>query len=416
MNELLKDYNNNQLKIFLLDEQYSALLVNENNELLIKLMDKVDRDTYLKLDKSFRIVNGEIGGRDITFFDLISNSRTFDSMTGLFSMTFRVDMFIDGMRYTSNKNRKVKSINFEFYNLENFSASCFYTFDKKLNPIFNQKYMEYDFNDYKIKIFLGRVAIPGDSIYTCEKTIGFTIEYNHKQLLQNVVQDIWNLKCFMGIISKRMIGIKRITINDNNILFMNFTYFEDKNYKNDFFQHDYENFVLTLEDIENDFKSIYERFLIVFKNVTPVFDIYLNMIEKEMSSMNRFLNCTQIIEYLSKEYDAFNAMQIWINNGSCGKHITLADRIESMINNVNYIWRFRKKRIHELSLKIAGGRNYFNHHTQPSKKLNNDELFRFSYFLEDLILGYLYEKFGISQKIIKNKLCHNLYYDIKHIK
>jgi hypothetical protein len=416
MNELLEKYNNNNLKISLLNKEYSALLVNKNNQLILQLIDGVDRDTYLKLKNSFPIVNGKIEGRNITFFNLVSSSSSANGATELFSMTFKIDMFVEGMKYTSKKNKKIKSINFEYYDLENFSISPFYDYGENLNPIFKYKHNEFNFNDYKLTILIGNLTTHGHSIYKCKKRVSFTIEYRNKQTLQNTIQDVWALKCFIGIISKRIIGIKEIKINDNNILFMNLTYFEDKDYKNEFLQHEYEQFVLTLEDLENDFKLIYEQFLVVFKDITPIFDIYLDMIEKETSRMNRFLNCNQIIEYMSKEYDNVNAKQVWIDNGKPGFGITLSDRIESMIKNLNYIWGFKKTRIHTISRKIADGRNYFNHHSQPLKKMENDELFRFSYFLEDLLLGYLYNKIGVSQKTIKERLNYNLYYDKKHIK
>ena len=64
-----------------------------------------------------------------------------------------------------------------------------------------------------------------------------------------------------------------------------------------------------------------------------------------------------------------------------------------------------------MSRKIANGRNYYNHHTDESKKLSNDELFFLSYFLEDLVLAYIYQYIGVDKKIIKESLNYNIYYD-----
>jgi hypothetical protein len=87
-----------------------------------------------------------------------------------------------------------------------------------------------------------------------------------------------------------------------------------------------------------------------------------------------------------------------------------------MINQIKYIWDFKSLKQKRISIKIADGRNYYNHHTQQIKQLSNDELFRFSYFLEDIILGYIYNKIGVSTKTIKEKLQHNFYYDKKQLK
>lgn len=416
MNELLGRYNNRYIKISLLDKEYSALLLNENNELVMHLLDGVDRENYLKLNKSFSVVNGTLDEKDITFFNLKCSSCSASSINKLFSLTFRIDNFIEGMKFTSNSNRKIETVCIDYYGIEKFSISSFYEYDENLNLILKMKYKEYNFLDYKLKIMIGNHSIHKNSSLVYNKKILFTFEYNNKQQLQNVIQDVWKLKCFLGLISKRVIGIKEIKINDNSTIFMNYTYFEDNDYKNEFLQNDYERFVLTFEDLENDFKSIYEKFSVLFLNVTPIFDIYLCMIEKDITKMNRFLNCNQIIEYISKEYDNSNAKQVWVKNGKHGKDITLSDRIESLIIQMNYIWCFENKQICDVSRKIANGRNYFIHHTQPLKKLENNELLCFSYFLEDLILAYLYSKIGVSKNTIEEKLHYNLYYDKKSIK
>lgn len=416
MNELLEFYNNKNIKITLFDVEYSAILINDNNELILNLIDYVNRDTALKLDRTFKIINGRFENRDITFFNTICSSRIYNSGFELFSLTFRIDRFIESIRYTSEKNKIIKTANIQFYSLENFSLSNFYDYDKKLNPIFKTKHKEYEFNEYKIRIFVGNRTTSGDSIYKCEKKLYFFIDYKKKQTLQRVIKDIWSLKCFMAIISKRIIGIKSIDINENAKLFMNFIYFNDKNNNNEFFEHEYKSFVFNLEDLENDFILIYEQFLKIFNEILPALKIYLDMIEKEPSSMNKFLNCNQIIEYISKEYDNTNSHNVWVKNGKPSKAIRLADRIESILNEVNFIWKFRKSKINKIASKIAIGRNYYNHHTKPVEPLIDDELFRFSYFLEDIILGYIYNKMGVNKKTIEEKLHYNMYYEKKHIK
>lgn len=96
MNGILERYNNRYIKISLLDKEYSALLLNENNELVMHLLDGVDRENYLKLNKSFSVVNGTLDEKDITFFNLKCSSCSASSINKLFSLTFRIDNFIEG--------------------------------------------------------------------------------------------------------------------------------------------------------------------------------------------------------------------------------------------------------------------------------------------------------------------------------
>ena len=117
------------------------------------------------------------------------------------------------------------------------------------------------------------------------------------------------------------------------------------------------------------------------------------------------------MEYISKNYDEQNANNMWVKNGKPSGRITLSDRIESILNQVAYVWKFNCKKVHKLSRKIADGRNYYNHHTNESKKLSDDELFRISYFLEDVMLAYIYQYIGVDNAIVKSSLNYNIYYD-----
>ena len=205
-------------------------------------------------------------------------------------------------------------------------------------------------------------------------------------------------------------------LDDKNILFLNYTYFSKNEINNEFLEHNYKQFVIEYEDIKDNFKKIYANYLNFYKRIIPVFEIYLDNLDAEPSNMNKFLNYNQIIEYISKEFDEKNAKTMWLKNGSPSNKITLSDRIESIIQQVNFVWNFRKNKIHDLSRKIADGRNYYNHHTNPIKKLSNEELFRFSYFLEDVILSYIYLTIGIDKYKIKSALKYNIYYNKMHLK
>ena len=62
------------------------------------------------------------------------------------------------------------------------------------------------------------------------------------------------------------------------------------------------------------------------------------------------------------------------------KKISLANRIESLIEQTNYIWNLENEKIQKISKRIANGRNYYNHHLKTIKPLSNDETYFVSYF------------------------------------
>ncbi len=410
MNELIDDYIDKYFIIYILDEKYNAQFYFEDNQLKIKLLDLVDRDTMLKLKKGFNLVNGIIDKKDITIFNFHNCGMT-SGMDEKFELRFRFDEFIENHKYTNKNNRKIKSVLIEFYNINDFTNIPFYDYDEHLNPIFKGNCYSYNLVDKKISILVGNSIINGHSLYQNEKTIFIEFKYNKSHRYVDVIRDIYHFKAFLSILSKREIGIKKIKINENNIMFLNCIKFVDRTPNNEWLAHHYNEFVITIEKIDKYFLKAYVNFNNLLENALPIFDIYLDILKYKTSDLNRFLNYTQILEYISKNYDAQNANNMWIKNGKPSGKITLSDRIEAILNQVAYVWNFNCKKVHKLSRKIADGRNYYNHHTNESKKLSADELFRISYFLEDVMLAYIYQYIGIDIAIVKSSLNYNIYYD-----
>lgn len=410
LNDLIDDYIDKYFVIYILDEKYNAQFYFEDNQLKIRLLDLVDRDTMLKLKKGFNLVNGIIDKKDITIFNFHSCGMT-SGMDEKFELRFRFDEFIENHKYTNKNNRKIRSTLIEFYNINDFTNIPFYDYDEHLNPIFKGNCYSYNFVDKKISILVGNSIINGHSLYQNEKTIFIEFKYNKSQRYVDVIRDIYHFKAFLSILSKREIGIKKIKVNENNIMFLNCIKFVDRTPNNEWLAHHYNEFVITIEKIDKYFLKTYVNFNTLLENALPIFDIYLDILKYKTSDLNRFLNYTQILEYISKNYDEQNANNMWIKNGKPSGRITLSDRIESILNQVAYVWKFNCKKVHKLSRKIADGRNYYNHHTNESKKLSDDELFRISYFLEDVMLAYIYQYIGVDNTIVKSSLNYNIYYD-----
>lgn len=410
MNELIENYVDKYFVIYIVDEKYNAQFYFEDNQLKIRLLDLVDRSTMLKLKKGFNLVNGIIDKKDITIFNFHSCGMT-SGMDEKFELRFRFDEFIENLKYTNKNNRKIKSAVIEFYNINDFTNIPFYDYDKHLNPIFKGKCYNYNIGDKVISVLVGNSVISGHSLYQNEKCIFIEFKYDKSQRYTDVLRDIYHFKAFLSILSKREIGIKKIKVNEDSIMFLNCIKFVDRIPVNEWLAHHYNEFVITIEKLDKYFLKSYVNFNVLFENALPIFDIYLDILKYKTSDLNRFLNYTQILEYISKNYDQQNALNVWIKNGKPSGRITLSDRIESILNQVAYVWKFNCKKVHKLSRKIADGRNYYNHHTDEAKKLSNDDLFRISYFLEDVMLAYIYQCIGIDAKLVKLSLNYNIFYD-----
>lgn len=410
MNELIEKYNGKFLSLIILDNKYNAQFYFEDNQLKVRLLDFVDRTTALNLKKGFKLVNGIMDKKELTIFNF-QCCGSCSGMDSMFELRFRFDEFVENLNFKNVSNKKIKAVSVEFYNINDFTTIPYYEYDKNLNPIFRCKSYNYEFEKKRIIISVGGSITSGHSIYRNDKKIYVNFKYNKSQKYVDVLRDVYHFKAFLSILSKREIGIKKIRLNDDSLLFLNCIKFEDKLPTNEFLAHHYNDFVLTIEKLDEDFENIYVKFNELLDDALPIFDIYLDVLNYPTSKLNKFLNYTQILEYISKNYDSENAVDVWIKNGKPGRGVTLSDRIESILNQVSYIWDFTKKRTYKISRKIANGRNYYNHHTDESKKLSNDELFFLSYFLEDLVLAYIYQYIGVDKKIIKESLNYNIYYD-----
>lgn len=411
MNELINEYNNTYLTINLYETLYNARFYLEDNQLKIKLIDLVERDIMLKLKKSLKIVTGSINGKNISFFNFQNCGSSFCGVSEKFELNFRFDEFIENYIYTNVNNKKIKEVFIEFYDINEFTNNPFCKYGENMNPIFTPGFYNYKFNNKEISVLAGNYIVSGCYSYHNEKNISIRFKYNKCQKYHNILKDIFHFKAFLSLISKREIGIKKIEVDDNNIMYLNCIKFENSIPINEWLAHHYKEFILKLENIDNDFATIYNNFDNLLEIALPIFEIYFNILKYKTSDLNRFLNYTQILEYISKNFDNNNANLMWIKNGSPSGKITLSDRVESILTQVSFVWKFKSKKINRLSRKIADGRNYYNHHTNKAKQLTQDELFRIPYFLEDVILAYIYIYIGIDKSIIKDALKYNIFYD-----
>ena len=135
MNELIDKYINKYFVISISDKKYNAQFYYEDNQLKIRLLDLIDRNTMLKLKKNYKLVNGVIDKKNITIFNF-RVCGVFCGMDESFELCFKFDEFIENYKYTNKNNKKIKKVIVEFYNINNFSNTPFYDYDINLNPIF----------------------------------------------------------------------------------------------------------------------------------------------------------------------------------------------------------------------------------------------------------------------------------------
>ena len=417
MNELLELYNHKPIKIYLFKSEYNAQLINVDNKLFIQLTDYVNHGIKRKIDKNFKFAYGKIEDRDITFFGLYRTKII--SKGEQYVLTYLLDSFVDGMRIANkDTTKKVKTIDFEFYSIPEFSNMNITKYEKNFTFSFPSYYKTYDFDDYSLLINIGATCGEEDRCrFYAHREILFKFSYKTKVTIDKVILDIAVFRNFLSLTSKRKIGIERIELNQGVILFMNFLYYQDKSYRNESQNIHHRLFLLTLEDLSDNFELVYKKYLSLYDDMFSITEIYYDLKNDEPSKKNVFLNYTQILEEISKKFDSENVKAIrdkhLKNNPKRPENVTLSDRLESIINQVKNIWGFRETTIEKISSRIARGRNYYIHHKDKKDELNYHQLTLYSFFLEDVFIGYIYLQLDIPKKKIKEALDFNIYFPQK---
>lgn len=415
MKELIKKYNNKQFIVNIFDKEYNAVFRGENNKLYFDVIIKQDEElSKIWNRRVIKLINGKYNEHDIIFIEPYVSGMCYKTIT------FTINIFIDGFEIGKNiKNKKISKFLCSFSGINEFDLSKYYEQDIEQDMVkalcMNDEYL-LDSG----KLIFHRTNKIASSLMgiKIDKINEFEFDYNKKTDIYAAIKDIWHLKNVLCVFSKKNITANTITFYTNNnksgIVFMNYINERIKKSENEIVEHMESNFIINYNNIKDCFGQIIEKSQECFENISPIISMYIDSIEKEMPKLNKFLALCQMLECFSREYDENNAhaLMVQIEPNKANKDTKLKYRLNSLIKRVNYLFRFKTKKITNLSEKIAKGRNYYIHHDKSKKynELNYDELFYYGFFLEDILLANIYMEIGVSKKVIKNSCFNNSFY------
>lgn len=418
MDQLIKEYADQQFKVIINGIEYNAIFRKVEGELGFEIA----TDNTLELEKMWRnikvkLINGIYENRCITlinsFISKISDSK----------ITLKIDIMIDGFEIGKKiKNKRITKFESSYYGIEEFDLSKIYENDFKEQSV-KMKPQSDSFRYNNGTLRFNRLYRMNTDwyIFVLNKIVSFEFKYNNKTDIYTSIKDIWHLRNLFCIFSKKEIEPKEINIYDDKnhkaVVFMNLVREPNYKEKNELLEMEIRSFLIEYKDIKANFESILNNSIICFERIKPVISMYLDSKEKEMPVLNKFLAFTQMIECFSREYDGNNSKLLMLKKEpqKKKKDTELKYRIGSLIGRVNCIYSFRLEKVLKLSEKIAKGRNYYIHHDKSKQgdELKRDELFRYSYFLEDILLANIYLEIGIDKKIIEKVFENPFYYRIK---
>ncbi len=145
-----------------------------------------------------------------------------------------------------------------------------------------------------------------------------------------------------------------------------------------------------------DFGLIINRFLEIENQLNPVLELYYQSISSDCTSLMRFLNAINMVEYFSNEFDKESSEKVKGKRNPKRDAPTLANKIESLFKNVNVLYDFDEPQILKLATRIKKGRTYYVHYVKNSIKFNDRELLIYHCLLEDVILFNVYLQLRID--------------------
>lgn len=151
----------------------------------------------------------------------------------------------------------------------------------------------------------------------------------------------------------------------------------------------------------------------------PLLELYYNVVKYKVPNLTRFVNAITMLEYCSREFDDANALNKTIqkHQGKTPKNgADFVDRVISLIENIDDVYKLDLTDIEIISKNIKDARTYYVHYEPSGKRLTDDQLFRYVYFIEDLIILNIYLIIGFDINKFANISYNEYFYDIDDLK
>ena len=363
--------------------------------------------TFVENKKRITLLNCMYSGHSSTGYNPIINA----------CAIFLIDRVLLGYDLTNYDEKFISNIIIEYKDISWFTNKKVYKNEILKNSItITPIYKEYKMNDKTIIIDILPSFAERENKIEINGIMHFTYVFENKQNIDSALQYVYLIKNLLMLLGKRNINVISHNINnhskiyelidcitDRNIKIENEELINRLNHRNGF----------KIEDLSN-FISIVERFEDLYERLEPLLELYYNVVEYNVPNLTRFVNSLTMLENYSREFDDTNALALTITkNGKKPKNgADFIDRVKSLIININDVFNLSTTKIDNISKKIKDARTYYVHYDSSGLKLDENEIFNYVYFIEDIIILNIYSSLGIDINKIEYVSYNNYYYDI----
>lgn len=420
-----QDFNNLSVKVTINRKIFDAILHIDNNRLTLKINMTKNLNEWRKLNTNYDTISGKFlfNNQKIFFINCIyvghkssinCKNNTIENATS----NFIVDRLIIDKNICKTSLNNISKYSASYKNLDLFSES---------NGIMsNLREIDYDSNTCNYKINTPSYSMNIMFYYSTEEdrkalivNRSSCVEFEHskKVTIREALENIYTFRNFLMIILKQPIYVKKQTIyiNDNAVELF------DCNDSDDFLENpSLEEMLfhrcLKINTIDN-IETIYNNFIKQYNQLYPLIELYYNVTQYKIPNLTRFINATTMLEYYSRNYDSINSLTLSKNKNPKRNDPYYEYMVLSLINNVNEVFNCTTNEIDKISENIKAARIHYIHYktNQNSKILTDDEQFRYSYFMQDVVLLNIYKLLGLDISKYKYISFNNFFYNINDL-
>lgn len=421
--ETRNDLDNCALIIYYNEKEYNGLLKIDNRNMILTIYCR-NRKDWIKFQNNMDTISATILDKteQITIIGCLYTTSWVQkvSNTNNYVVKYKIDRIICDYILENINCKCIDSIDVCYDDTKWLTSKKLYDTDPFTDTIkINSYYKEYQLQNKKMSFSTASTYDLNDLQIKLTNNIVCSVKFDIAQSLKDATKYIYLIKNFLMLLSKMNvnISIQNITIDGNQYKLID-GYIEDikRNFNNNLLEiqkkridFKIEKF-LNLEEVLRNYENEYDK-------LGPFIELYYNANRCNIPFLTRFINSLTMLEYISREYDDNKAYNITKSKPKkkTKKEAEFVDRVYSLIENVNTIFNFNNNEIDIISKNIKDSRTYYIHYVNNGKKLDENLLFRYVYFIEDIVILNIYLVLGINLKEFKNISFMDFYYEKKDI-
>lgn len=363
--------------------------------------------TFVENKKIITLLNCMYSGHSSTGYDPIINA----------SAIFWIDRVLLGYDLTNYNEKFISNISVEYNDISWFTNEKVYKNEILKNSItITPIYKEYKMNDKTIIIDILPSFVERKNKIEVNGIMHFTYVFKNEQNIDSALQYVYLIKNLLMLLGKRNINVIAQNINNDSKTYELIDCITDKNIKIESEELiDYLNHRngFKIEDLMN-ITSIIKKFEDSYNRLEPLLELYYSVVKYNVPNLTRFVNGLTMLENYSREFDDTNALALTIaKKGKKPKNgADFIERVKSLIININNVFNLSPTNIDDISKKIKDARTYYVHYDNSGLKLDENEIFKYVYFIEDIVILNIYLLLGIDINKIKYVSYNDYYYDV----